>query len=66
MPPLEAVKVLGVNHDVGELVEQREIIEVDTLRHQQSTFPRNSPETHLYQSSRRGSSEVWRRQKLAD
>ena len=38
MPPLEAVKVL-VNHDVGEFVEQRETIEVETLRHQQSTFP---------------------------
>ena len=35
-----------LNHDVGELVEQRETIEVETLRHQQSAFPRNSPETH--------------------
>ena len=30
-----------LNHDVGELVEQREYIEVETPRHQQSTFPRN-------------------------
>ena len=46
-PPLEAVKVLVSNHDVGEFVEQRETIEVETLRHQPSTYPRNSPETHL-------------------
>ena len=51
-----------LNHDVGEFVEQRETIEVETLRHQKSTFPRNSPETHLHETSRRGSSEVWRRQ----
>ena len=51
-----------LNHDVGEFVEQRETIEVETLRHQPSTYPRNSPETHLHQTSRRGSSEVWRRQ----
>ena len=51
-----------LNHDVGEVVEQRETIEVETLRHQQSTLPRNSPEAHLHQTSRRGSSEVWRRQ----
>ena len=31
-----------LNHDVGEFVKQRETIEVETLRHQQSTFPRNS------------------------
>ena len=51
-----------LNHDIGEFVKQRETIEVETLRHQQSTFPRNSPETYLHQTSRRGSSEVWRRQ----
>ena len=51
-----------LNHDVGEFVEEeRETIEVETLRHQQSTFPRNSPETYLHQTSRRESSEVWRR-----
>ena len=51
------------NHDVGECVEQRETTEVETLRrHLSGTFPRNSPETHLHQTSRRGSSEVWRRQ----
>ena len=50
-----------LNQDVGEFVEQRETIEVETLRHQQSTFPKNSPETHLHQTSRGGSSEVWRR-----
>ena len=64
MPPLEAVKVLCLNHDVGEFVEQRETFEVERLRHQQSTFPRNSAQTHLHQTSRRGSSEVWRRQGL--
>ena len=55
-----------LNHDVGEFVEQRGTIEVETLRHQQSTCPRNSPETNLHQTTFRGSSEVWRRQKLAD
>ena len=64
MPLLEAVSVL-LNHDVGEFVEQRETIEVETLRHQQSTFPKKSPEPYLHQTTRRGSSEVWRRQKLA-
>ena len=35
-----------LNYDVGEFVEQRETIEVETpQRHQQSTFPRDSPET---------------------
>ena len=36
-----------LNRDVGEFVKQSEIIEVETLRHQQSTFTRNSGETHL-------------------
>ena len=31
MSPLEAVKVLVLNHDVGEFVKQRETIEVETL-----------------------------------
>ena len=61
MPPLRSCEGACLNHDVGEF-EQRETIEVETPRHQQSTFPRNSPETHLHQTSRRGSSEVWRRQ----
>ena len=43
IPPLEAVKGLVSTHDVGEFVEKRETIEVETLRHQQSTFPRNKP-----------------------
>ena len=51
-----------LNLDVGEFVEQKETIEVETQRHQQSTFPWDSSETHLHQTSRRGSSEVWRRQ----
>ena len=51
-----------VNHDVGEFVKQLEAIEVEKPRHRQSTFRRNSPETHLHPTSRRGSSEVWRRQ----
>ena len=33
----------GLNHDVGEFV-----IRIETLRHQQSTFPRNNGETHLH------------------
>ena len=51
-----------LNHDVSEFVEQRETIEVETLRHQQSTFSRNSPESHIRTSSSRRSSEIWRRQ----
>ena len=59
MPLLEAVKVLvSIMMSVGLSNKQRETIEVETRRHQQSTFPRNSPETHLHQTSRRGSSEV--------
>ena len=34
-----------LNHDVGEFVKQSAIIEVETLRHQQSILPRNSTET---------------------
>ena len=45
MPPLEAVKAFGLNHDVYELVEQRETIKVETQRPEQSTFRRNRPET---------------------
>ena len=37
-----------LNHDVGEVVKQKEIIEVETLRHQQSILPRNNGETHLH------------------
>ena len=55
-------RTCGRNHDVGELVEQRETIEVETLRHQQSTFPRNSLETHLHPTSSRRLSEMLRRQ----
>ena len=51
-----------LNHDVGESVEQRETIEVETLRNQQSTFPRNSSKIHLHPTSRRRSSEMRRRQ----
>ena len=51
-----------LDHDVGEFVEQMETIEVETPRHQQSTFPRNNPETYLHQTSRSESSEEKRRQ----
>ena len=64
MPPLDAVKVLVLIMMSVTFVEQKETIEVEALRHQQSTFPRNSPETHSHQTSRRGSSEVWRRQNV--
>ena len=40
-----------LDHDVGESVKQWEAIEIETLRYRQSTFPRNSPETHLHQNS---------------
>ena len=44
-----------LNNDVSDFDEHRETIEV--VRHQQSTFPRNSPETHVHPTS-----EIWRRQ----
>ena len=66
MPPLEAVKVLVSIMMSVSMSNKGKTIEVETPRHQQSTFPRNSPETHLQQTSRRGSSEVWRRHSLAD
>ena len=62
MPHLEAVKVLVSIMMSVSLSNKRETIEVETLRHQQSTFPRNSPESHLHPTSRRRSSEKWRRQ----
>ena len=62
MPPLESCEGACLSHDVGEFVKQRETIEVETLRHQQSTFPRNSSEIILHQTSHRGPSEEWRRQ----
>ena len=55
MPPLEAVKVLVSIMMSVSVSNKRETIEVETLRHQQSTFPRNSPETHLHQTFRRRS-----------
>ena len=61
MPPLEAVKVLVSIMMSVSLSNEGKTIEVETLRHQQSTFPKNSDETHLHQTSRRGPSEVWRR-----
>ena len=46
MPTIEAMNDC-LNLDVCELVGQKETIEVETLRHQPSTFPRNnSPETY--------------------
>ena len=32
-------KVLGSNRDVGEFVEQRMVIDVETLQHQQNILP---------------------------
>ena len=61
VPPVEAVKVLVSIMVSVTLSNTEETIEVDTLRHQQSTCPRNSTRVLvLHQSSRRGSSEVWR------
>ena len=62
MPPLQAVKVLVSIMVSVSWSNKGENIEVDTLRHQQSTLPRNSLETHLHPTSRRRSSEIWRRQ----
>ena len=56
MPLLEAVKVLVSIIMSVSLVEQRE----------QSTLPWNIPETHLRPTSRRRSSEVMAKTKLAD
>ena len=39
---------VGLNHDVCESVEQRKTIEVQTLRQQPSTFPRNTA-SHIWQ-----------------
>ena len=61
MPPLEAVKVLVSIMMSVSWSNKRENIEFE-LGHQQSTCARNSPETHLQQTSRRRSSEEWRRQ----
>ena len=57
MPLLEAVKVLVPIMMSVSLSNKGKPIEVETLRHQQNTFPRNSPETHLHQMSGRGSSD---------
>ena len=58
MPPLEAVKALvSIMISVG-WSSKGETIEVETLRYQQSSFPRNSPETHIHPSSSRRSSEI--------
>ena len=45
---------------MGEFVEQRKTIEVETLRHQQSTFPRNSPETPAEDRQKYGEDKVGR------
>ena len=59
VPPLEAVKVLDSIMMSVSLPRQGKTIGVETLRHHQSTFPWSSTETHLYQTSSRGSSEKW-------
>ena len=48
MPLLEAVKVLVSIMMSLSLSNKGKTIEVETLRHQQSTFPRNSPERLIY------------------
>ena len=60
MPPFEAVKVLVSIISSVSLVKKGETIEVDTLRHLQSTFAGNSRETPFHQTFLRGSSEVCR------
>ena len=42
MPPFEFCESVGLNHDVCWLVEQRGTVEVETLRHEPSTFPRTA------------------------
>ena len=58
-PPKLIAKILKALRE--QIAEQGGSIEVETLRPQQSTFARNSPETSLHQTTRRGSSEDWRR-----
>ena len=48
-----------LNHDVCCVVGYRETVEVESLRHQQSTFPRNGPETHICFSSSGRWTEIW-------
>ena len=62
MPLLEAVKVLVLIMMSVSLSNKGKPLKFETLRHQQSKLPRNSPATHLHQTSRRGSSEERRRQ----
>ena len=59
LPPLETVNALVSIMMSLRLVEQRETIEVKTPRLQQSTLPRNSPETHINSPFSRRSSEIW-------
>ena len=54
MPPLEAVKGLVLTMmSVSWWSYKRNPLKVETLRHQPSTFPLNSPETRLYPTSSR-------------
>ena len=62
MPTPEAMKVLVSIMMSVSLSNKGKPFKVETLRHQQSTLPRNSPETHLHRTTRRGSTEVWRGQ----
>ena len=62
MPPLEAVKVLVSIMMSVSLSNKGNPLK---LRHNdisRAHFQGTGPETHLHQTSRRGSSEVWRRQ----
>ena len=51
-----------LNHDVCWLISQMETNEVETQRHHQGAFPRNSPETRICPSSSGRSTEIWRGQ----
>ena len=62
MALLEAVKVLVSIMMSVSLSNKKETNEVETSRHQQNTFPRNTPETQWHQPSRRWLSEAWRKQ----
>ena len=62
--PLEAVEALAsIMMSVGW--SRKETVEVETLRQQQSAFPRNSPETHRCPSSSKRS-EILVKTKLAN
>ena len=63
MPLLEAVKVLVSFMMSVSLSNKGKPLKLRPYDISRAHFPTNSPETQKHQTSRRGSSEVWRRQR---